>query len=189
MTAAEADKLRAMCEQVILRRCTSWNGFLNDTAEIARALLELLPAEGERELRKRGDDAEPRVQARLAAYLEAEHKPIHQDGPSRSMPLVRQPGGEGRRWRDISTAKKDGTPVLLKIVDVIPGAVPDTNSHRLQGIQFVGRNMLAKNGNDYGWNFAAPVGYGGIPDEWIEGYQPLPAPPSAAPAPAAREDG
>ena len=182
MTAAEADKLRAMCEQVILRRCTSWNGFLNDTAEIARALLELLPAEGERELRKRGDDAEPRVQARLAAYLEAEHKPIHQDGPSRSMPLVRQPGGEGPGWRPIENAPKDGTEVLIS--NAVEGAVV-----------WIGRYVPVEDRepdmpqHDGWWNCS----------RWKDGdrrgmipthYQPLPAPPSAASrAPAVREDG
>ena len=111
MTTLPADKLRAMCERILAvpngdpvgtvkgqQACM----FIGYAPKIARALLELLPAEGEGELRKRGDDAEPRVQARLDAYLDADHTPIHQDGPSRPMPLSRQPGGEGQGWRDIA---------------------------------------------------------------------------------------
>ena len=78
------------------------------------------------------------------------------------------------RWRPITEAKKDGTPVLLKVKDVIPGKPDD----RLAGVQFVGRNHLYENGFDASWNFAAPVGYGGIPDEWLDGWMPLPLPPS-----------
>ena len=67
----------------------------NNINEFISSVLSRQPS-GEGALRKRGDDAEPRVQARLDAYLDADHTPIHQDGPSRPMPLSRQPGGEGQ---------------------------------------------------------------------------------------------
>lgn len=35
---------------------------------------------------------------------------------------------------------------------------------------------LADDGFDIGWSFAAPVGHGGFPDEWIVGWMPLPPP-------------
>jgi hypothetical protein len=45
----------------------------------------------------------------------------------------------------------------------------------LLGITFVGRHPgITSRHEDFGWNFAAPVGYGGIPDEWLEGWMPLP---------------
>lgn len=76
----------------------------------------------------------------------------------------------GRCWRSMKSAPKDGAPVLLKVKEVLPR--PDD---RLAGVQFVGRNVLGRDDYDYGWSFAAPVGYGGIPDEWLDGWMPLPA--------------
>ncbi len=45
------------------------------------------------------------------------------------------------------------------------------------GLEFVGRNKLCSDGYDLNWNFAAPVGMGGFPDDWLVGYMPLPTPP------------
>lgn len=78
-------------------------------------------------------------------------------------------------WRPISTAPKNRTSFLLKVkpdISTIKGR-PDLEG--LNGIRFVGRHPgLGTDGFDYGWTFAAPVGYGGIPDEWLVGWMPVP---------------
>ena len=75
-------------------------------------------------------------------------------------------------WLPMASAKKDGTPVLLLFKNPIPRDRDDLR--RWDGIQFVGRNTLGPDGYDYDWNFAAPVGYGGFPDEWFAGWRHLP---------------
>ncbi len=76
-------------------------------------------------------------------------------------------------WRPITKDQKNGHAVLLKFKDDIevPGR-PDVK--QWNGIIFVGRNKLCDDGYDMNWNFAAPVGMGGFPDEWLEGWLPLP---------------
>lgn len=87
------------------------------------------------------------------------------------------PGFKDVTWRPMAEARKDGTPVLLKLLDPIPGR-PDME--HFGGLQFVGRHLGVKDPTgiikryDPGWNFAAPVGMGGFPDEWFEGWRPLP---------------
>jgi hypothetical protein len=78
-------------------------------------------------------------------------------------------------WMPISTAPKDGTRVLVQLKNPIPRDREDLRSW--DGIPFVARHMGVHGGFDAGWNFAAPVACGGFPDEWIAGWQPLPAPP------------
>lgn len=81
-------------------------------------------------------------------------------------------------WRSMADAAKDGTPVMLKVRDSLPGR-PDMDG--FLGVRFVGRNygaLLPRAGRDEepydpGWNFAAPVGVGGFPDEWLEGWRPI----------------
>jgi len=67
----------------------------------------------------------------------------------------------------MAMAPKDRTPVLLKVKSEqkLPERAAD-----YAGLQFVGRYA----GCVMAWCFAAPVGCGGIPDEWLEGWQPLP---------------
>ena len=76
------------------------------------------------------------------------------------------------QWQPIESAPKDGTPVLVKFKDAIPNDREDLR--RWDGLMFVGRS----HGNVMEWSFAAPVGQGGFPDEWMESWMPLPAPPS-----------
>lgn len=72
-------------------------------------------------------------------------------------------------WLPMREARKDGTAVLLKFKSPVP-----RDNSGLDGKQFVGRHPgICDDGFDGGWNFAAPVGYGGIPDEWLEGWKPL----------------
>lgn len=78
-------------------------------------------------------------------------------------------------WQDISTAPKDGTRVLVQLKSPIPN---DRDDLRIwDGVPFIARhNGVAKDGFDIGWQFAAPVGCGGWPDDWLIGWQPLPTP-------------
>ncbi|WP_188576792.1 hypothetical protein [Azorhizobium oxalatiphilum] len=88
--------------------------------------------------------------------------------------------GQAMQWRPISEAKKDGTTIWAKLRDdIYPGLLPTRDDlERWNGIQMPMRhNGLAADGFDIGWGVAAPVGCGGFPDEWIEGWMPLPSPP------------
>lgn len=81
-------------------------------------------------------------------------------------------------WSPISSAPRDGTPVLIKIKS-LERMLAEQRSIEFAGMVFVGsnRNTIMQ------WGFAAPVGYGGIPDDWIEGWMALPGvavPESAA---------
>lgn len=81
----------------------------------------------------------------------------------------------GGGWRPIEAAKKDRTSYLLKLKDRIPNERADLRLW--DGLQFVGHHHgLAEDGFDIGWSFSAPVGHGGFPDEWFQGYRPLPSP-------------
>ena len=80
-------------------------------------------------------------------------------------------------WRTIDSAPKDRTPILAKFFDdIYPRIRPARDDlERWNGLQVVLRHPgLADNGFDIGWSVAAPVGNGGFPDEWIEGWMPLP---------------
>ena len=80
-------------------------------------------------------------------------------------------------WRTIDSAPKDRTPILAKFFDdIYPQIRPNRDDlERWNGLQVVLRHPgLADNGFDIGWSVAAPVGNGGFPDEWIEGWMPLP---------------
>lgn len=96
----------------------------------------------------------------------------------------RRTQGEAHGWRDIATAPKDRTPVLLLLKNSIPADGRD-DLRPYDGLIFVGRHPgVPSDGYDVGWAFAAPVGCTGFPDDWIEGWQPLPEA-----APVAAEDG
>lgn len=76
--------------------------------------------------------------------------------------------------RPMKDAPKDGTPVLVKIKDdlssygVTPGSFGGT--HAFCGLSAV----MCNHGDIHAWRFAAPVGRGGFPDEWLDGWWPLP---------------
>jgi len=89
-------------------------------------------------------------------------------------------------WRPISEAKKNGTIIWAKFRDdIFPALRPERDDlKRWNGVQVPLRHPgVADDGFDIGWSVAAPVGSGGFPDEWIEGFMPLPAPPTTEPQP------
>ena len=68
----------------------------------------------------------------------------------------------------METAPKDGTPVLLKFKDDLSEY---NKSEVWENMLFVGRN----NDMVMEWGFAAPVGMGGFPDVWFQGWYDLSA--------------
>jgi hypothetical protein len=80
-------------------------------------------------------------------------------------------------WLPMADAPRDGTRILLKLKDPIPDR-PDML--HFGGLPFVGRHpgIVHLDGLrprfDPGWNFGAPVGMGGFPDEWLVGWRPIP---------------
>lgn len=78
-------------------------------------------------------------------------------------------------WRPIAEAKKDGTPYLLRLRPDLVKTEARRDLEAWQGLAFVGRHPgLADDGFDIGWHFAAPVGQGGFPDDWMVGFITIP---------------
>lgn len=81
-------------------------------------------------------------------------------------------------WRPMSEAPRDRTDILAK---TRPDVYPET--HNRSG--WNNRSVVIRHEGfvnddfDIGWSVAAPVGYGGIPDDRFIGWQPLPAPPAS----------
>ncbi|MFP2873705.1 hypothetical protein ACLEIY_15925 [Acetobacter tropicalis] len=81
-------------------------------------------------------------------------------------------------WRPMSDAPRDRTEILAK---TRPDVYPETHNrsgwnNRSVVIRHEG---IVNDDFDMGWSVAAPVGYGGMPDKWFVGWQPLPAPPAS----------
>ena len=79
-------------------------------------------------------------------------------------------------WRTMRDAPRDRTDILAKTrPDVYPEAHNRSGwNNRSVVIRHEG---IVNDDFDMGWSVAAPVGYGGMPDEWFVGWQPLPSPP------------
>jgi hypothetical protein len=69
-------------------------------------------------------------------------------------------------WRAIETAPRM-VPVLVKL----KADLPSDHAKRFQNVTFVG---FRSDHDLTGWVFAAPVGCGGFPDDWMVGWAPLP---------------
>lgn len=81
-------------------------------------------------------------------------------------------------WRPMANAPRDRTEILAK---TRPDVFPETHNRSCwNGRSVVIRHEGIVNDDfDMGWSVAAPVGYGGMPDDWFVGWQPLPAPPAS----------
>lgn len=80
-------------------------------------------------------------------------------------------------WRDIESAKKDGTIIWAVFhADIYPRLKPGRDDlERWNGAQVPLRHSgIPESGFDVGWSVALPVGHGGFPDDWIAGWRPLP---------------
>jgi len=78
-------------------------------------------------------------------------------------------------WQDISTAPKDGTTIIARMRKDIVEVTGREDLKKWAGktISLVHCGYTDK-GTDLDWNISGPVGYGGIPDEWIEKWYPAP---------------
>lgn len=80
------------------------------------------------------------------------------------------------KWRSI----KDDPPPRGTLTDkaTIWVAFGDKAGERWRGRQApVWHEGYTASGYDMGWCIALPVGFGGIPDWWIDAWMPLPSPP------------
>ncbi len=67
---------------------------------------------------------------------------------------------------DMKTSPKNNTPVLLRFKNNL--------SEYKAREAWNGRVIVGKNAGDVmGWSFAAPVGAGGFPDDWFEGWRAI----------------
>lgn len=74
-------------------------------------------------------------------------------------------------WRPIETAPKDGTYILSQV-----GVIDSERFAHWSGRTFVIRHEgVRESGFDLGWSMFP--GFGGAPDHWFAGWQPLPAAP------------
>lgn len=83
--------------------------------------------------------------------------------------------------RPMSDAKKNGQPILARLKAEIPNR-PDQDGIAGRWIVIRHEGLPDEADFDQGWNLAGPFGQGGFPDDWFEGWTPLPmshpAPPN-----------
>jgi hypothetical protein len=101
---------------------------------------------------------------------------------------ISQAPAAGGGWQDIATAPKDGETIIWAKFrdDIYPALRPERKDLTpWNGVVAPLRHpgVYEREGRtwDHGWNIALPVGNGGFPDGWIEGWMPLPAAPSLSP--------
>jgi len=104
-----------------------------------------------------------------SAYL---HKQI-KEAEARGAAEQRRKDAEGAvDWRPIGSAPRDGTSVLVRTVST-PETYGETRRNWVGRLLVVQHDGMTSSGFDMGWRVACPVGYGGIPDEWFEGWRPV----------------
>ena len=78
--------------------------------------------------------------------------------------------------RPMSEAKKDRTPILAKIHDdLFPRVYPERKDLKPWNGRWVviSHTGILADGFDIGWGVAAPVGCGGLTDDWFVGWKPV----------------
>jgi hypothetical protein len=80
-------------------------------------------------------------------------------------------------WRPIEQAPKGGVAIWAKLRSDISKIENRKDMEIWDGVELPLRHpgVYEDEGRiwDHGWNVAAPVGHGGFPDRWIEGWVPL----------------
>ena len=102
---------------------------------------------------------------------------------------------EAEGWKPMADAPRGtyfepwtATPILAKLKSPIPRqGRPDLEpwAGRYVVVQHTG---ISPDGFDIGWNVAAPVGAGGLPDEWFVGWRPIEDAASPTPQEAQAEE-
>lgn len=73
---------------------------------------------------------------------------------------------DGGLW-PMADARKDRTPILARLR-------PDLQTVRAELERLNGLWVVVRTTGGKDWGLAGPFGYGGLPDEWFEGFVPLP---------------
>lgn len=122
---------------------------------------------------------DPRIEA--AARAIAETMLRHGKAPdAQVLAQAALKAADAAAWRPMSEAKKDRTPVLVKIHDdLFPRICPERKDLEPWNGRWVvvSHPGVLEDGFDIGWGVAAPVGCGGFPDDWFVGWQSLPSAP------------
>lgn len=80
-------------------------------------------------------------------------------------------------WMPMSDAPRGRTDILAKTrPDIYPEDHIRSSWNNLSVV--IRHEGIINDDFDIGWSVAAPVGYGGMPDEWFVGWRPLPKPPT-----------
>ena len=112
------------------------------------------------------DFTEAQIEAAERAFTEAWDNPM----------LAALRAADALAWQNIATAPRDGTPIWARFRS-------DLHKLRDELGRWNGKYIPLRHegrtpsGFDLGWSVAAPLGYGGVPDEWIEAWRHLPTPP------------
>ena len=84
-------------------------------------------------------------------------------------------------WRPIAEASKErGSTIWAALRHDLSTFTRRPDLQHWDGLQVPLRHPgIGQDGFDLGWVIAAPVGWGGFPDEWIAGWLPMPKHPDA----------